>query len=106
MNTTDRVPLYQEVQDYIRDLIESEGLKAGDRIPTEKELMERFNVSKITVVNALSGLANKKIINRVPGRGSFVNGEVSQSRQSPDVPIAERREAGNQTGIIGLVMPS
>ncbi len=38
MNTTDRIPLYQKIQDYIRTLIESKGLKEGDRIPTEKEL--------------------------------------------------------------------
>ncbi|TFE27531.1 GntR family transcriptional regulator [Cohnella luojiensis] len=106
MNKADRIPLYQKIQEYIRGQIDSDGLKAGDRIPTEKELMERFNVSKITVVNALSGLANKKIINRVPGRGSFVNGDQSQLRKSPDVPNAEQSETGAQTRIIGLVMPS
>ena len=52
------MPLYQRVQ-YIRDLISSQVLKVGDRIPTEKELMERFGVSKITVVNA-PGLVNEK----------------------------------------------
>jgi GntR family transcriptional regulator, arabinose operon transcriptional repressor len=106
MNTTDRIPLYQKIQEYILDQIDSEGLKAGDRIPTEKELMERFNVSKITVVNALSGLANKKIISRVPGRGSFVNGDASKLQQSLSVPITERQEMGIQTRIIGLIMPS
>jgi GntR family transcriptional regulator, arabinose operon transcriptional repressor len=104
MNTTDRIPLYQKIQDYIRDQIDSEGLKAGDRIPTEKELMQRFNVSKITVVNALSGLANEKIISRVPGRGSFVSGEIDVSPSGNGTQQAERRE-GLQRRIIGLVMP-
>lgn len=54
------MPLYQRVQEYIRDLISSNVLKVGDRIPTEKDLMERFGVSKITVVNALAGLVNEK----------------------------------------------
>ncbi|TJY41110.1 LacI family transcriptional regulator [Cohnella pontilimi] len=107
MNTTDRIPLYQKIQDYIRDQIESEGLKAGDRIPTEKELMEKFNVSKITVVNALSGLANEKIISRVPGRGSFVNDAAAESMSSGGgAQQPERQEGGLQTRIIGLVMPS
>jgi GntR family transcriptional regulator of arabinose operon len=100
MNTTERIPLYQKIQDYIRDQIDSEGLKAGDRIPTEKELMERFNVSKITVVNALSGLANEKIINRVPGRGSFVSGPDPEKAPSGGVVSAVH------TRLIGLVMPS
>jgi GntR family transcriptional regulator of arabinose operon len=106
MNKADRIPLYQKIQEYIRDEIDSDGLKAGDRIPTEKELMERFNVSKITVVNALSGLADKKIINRVPGRGSFVNGETSHLQQSPENLRAERKDVGVLTRVIGLVMPS
>lgn len=60
LSSTERMPLYQRVQEYIRDLISSQVLKVGDRIPTEKELMERFGVSKITVVNALAGLVNEK----------------------------------------------
>ncbi|WP_256992260.1 GntR family transcriptional regulator [Paenibacillus sp. XY044] len=40
------------VQEYVRNLITSQVLKVGVRIPTEKELMERFGVSKITVVHA------------------------------------------------------
>jgi GntR family transcriptional regulator of arabinose operon len=110
MNTTDRIPLYQKVQDYIRALIESEGLRSGDRIPTEKELIDRFNVSKITVVNALTGLANEKIITRVPGRGSFVSGRepLPAGEESPAPPASgiERGKAGSQTRIIGLIMPS
>jgi GntR family transcriptional regulator of arabinose operon len=106
MNTADRIPLYQKIQDYIRDQIDSGGLKAGDRIPREKELMERFHVSKITVVNALSGLANEKIICRVPGRGSFVRGREVETRQSSAVQPADRRETNRQTRMVGLVMPS
>ncbi|WP_028611376.1 GntR family transcriptional regulator [Paenibacillus harenae] len=110
MNSTVRTPLYQKIQDYIRDLIDSEGLKAGDRIPTEKDLMKRFNVSKITVVNAMAGLANDGMITRVPGKGSFVSGKEARGAGEAARSIAaadeERREHGLQTRLIGLVMPS
>jgi GntR family transcriptional regulator of arabinose operon len=110
LNETDRVPLYQKIQDYIRTLIQSEGLLDGDRIPTEKELMDRFNVSKITVVNALSRLGNEKIITRVPGRGSFVNKPKPDPLYSPipfpSIRVEERVEPSLRTGIIGLIMPS
>ncbi|MBW7458107.1 GntR family transcriptional regulator [Paenibacillus sepulcri] len=112
MSTADRIPLYQKVQEYIRELIDSEGLKTGDRIPTEKVLMERFNVSKITVVNALSGLANEKIINRVPGRGSFVSDRESQIQleaagaHEDQMVETVGSEAGLRSRIIGFVMPS
>ncbi|MDQ6419080.1 GntR family transcriptional regulator [Paenibacillus sp. LHD-117] len=115
MNSTFRTPLYQKIQDYVRELIETDGLKPGDRIPTEKELMSRFNVSKITVVNAMTGLANENVITRVPGKGSFVTG--SEPNEAPDPqpkavpaqPAAEERQNAApsvRTGIIGIVMPS
>lgn len=108
MNAADRIPLYQKIQDYLRDLIESDGLKEGDRIPTEKELMERFNVSKITVVNALTGLANEKIITRVPGRGSFVSGPAADHSDAPTASGRADKRAGEtvRTGTIGLIIPS
>ncbi|WP_068619821.1 GntR family transcriptional regulator [Paenibacillus tuaregi] len=105
MSTNDRIPLYQQIQDYIRKIINSENLKPGDRIPTEKELMDQFNVSKITVVNALTGLANEKLIDRVPGKGSFVAEETdSSSTALSESSIPKRR--GHSTGMIGVIMPS
>ncbi|MCT1401224.1 GntR family transcriptional regulator [Paenibacillus sp. p3-SID867] len=103
------MPLYQRVQEYIRDLISSQVLKVGDRIPTEKELMERFGVSKITVVNALAGLVNEKIITRVPGKGTFVSEPESEmSATSPINAVKSIHKAGGEMGtrLIGLILPS
>ncbi|WP_309119420.1 GntR family transcriptional regulator [Paenibacillus sp.] len=108
MNSTERTPLYQMVQEYIRDLITSQQLKVGDRIPTEKELMERFGVSKITVVNALSGLVNERIINRVPGKGTFVSDpeyEIPTTVKSA-VKRADTARREMRTRLIGLILPS
>ncbi|OOC62662.1 GntR family transcriptional regulator [Paenibacillus ihbetae] len=109
MSSTERMPLYQRVQEYIRDLISSQVLKVGDRIPTEKELMERFGVSKITVVNALAGLVNEKIITRVPGKGTFVSEPESEmSAASPINAVKSIHKAGGEMGtrLIGLILPS
>lgn len=105
----DRIPLYQMVQEYIRDLITSQALKVGDRIPTEKELMERFGVSKITVVNALSGLVNERIITRVPGKGTFVSDpEYEIPTTAPKGAVKQIHTTGGETRtrLIGLIMPS
>ncbi|WP_372628959.1 GntR family transcriptional regulator [Cohnella sp.] len=110
MSTNERVPLYQQIQDYIRDIIAVEEMKTGDRIPTEKELMERFQVSKITVANALTGLANEQVITRVPGKGSFVADKGSRNGAPSSVAATLSRggsaEGRALTGLIGLVMPS
>ncbi|WP_339234004.1 GntR family transcriptional regulator [Paenibacillus sp. FSL R5-0517] len=105
MSTNDRIPLYQQIQDYIRKFIASENMKPGDRIPTEKELMDRFNVSKITVVNALTGLANEKLIARVPGKGSF----VAEGTDATDTAISESpavKGGRSSTRMIGVIMPT
>ncbi|WP_413375009.1 GntR family transcriptional regulator [Paenibacillus taichungensis] len=105
MSTNDRIPLYQQIQDYVRKIITSENMKPGDRIPTEKELMDQFNVSKITVVNALTGLANEKLIARVPGKGSFVAEETDAViTVFSESPTTMRR--GLSTGLIGIIMPT
>ncbi|MEO2258674.1 GntR family transcriptional regulator [Paenibacillus amylolyticus] len=105
MSTNDRIPLYQQIQDYIRKFIASENMKPGDRIPTEKELMDRFNVSKITVVNALTGLANEKLIARVPGKGSF----VAEGTDAADTAFSESPAVNggrSSTRMIGVIMPT
>lgn len=109
MSSTERIPLYQRVQEYIRDLITSKVLKVGDRIPTEKELMERFGVSKITVVNALAGLVNERIITRVPGKGTFVSEpEYEMPTTSPKIAVKPIHKTSGEMGtrLIGLILPS
>lgn len=107
MSTNDRIPLYQQIQDYIRHVIASENMKPGDRIPTEKELMDQFHVSKITVANALTGLANEKLIARVPGKGSFVAEEADYlPGAQPSASSHKGRERTLATGMIGVIMPT
>jgi GntR family transcriptional regulator of arabinose operon len=69
----ERQPLYIQIQDHFKRLIESGKLAAQEKIPSEKELMDEFNVSRITVANALTQLAKDDWIYRIPGRGSFVS---------------------------------
>ncbi|BFH67554.1 hypothetical protein J27TS7_17040 [Paenibacillus dendritiformis] len=80
MGYDSRSPLYVQVHRYIEERIRRGVLKPNDRIPTEKELMEQFKVSRITVVNALSALVKDGWIYRVPGRGSFVSNDLPAER--------------------------
>lgn len=60
------------ITDYIIKCIDNNELKVGDKIPTEKELTEKFNVSRITVHNAIKDLAKLGVVNRIKGKGSYV----------------------------------
>ncbi|GAB6876325.1 GntR family transcriptional regulator [Thermaerobacter litoralis] len=67
-----RAALYQEIMDEIRRQIREGHLRPGDRIPSERELAERFGASRMTVRHALNQLAWEGVIVRRQGQGSFV----------------------------------
>jgi GntR family transcriptional regulator len=72
--------LHEQLRRMVQDDIVSGRLAAGERLPTEREFCERFEVSRITVTRALGDLARLGLIERVQGRGSVVaKGRVLRS---------------------------
>ncbi|HOJ11468.1 MAG TPA: GntR family transcriptional regulator [Clostridiales bacterium] len=63
---------YMEIYNHFKGLIVSKVLVVGDKIPTESEIGEAFNVSRITVTKALNMLSNDSFIYRIPGSGTYV----------------------------------
>lgn len=66
------VPLYWQLQEWLRDRIRSGAWSSGDAVPTEQELAVRFGVSRTTVRQALAALVHEGLIHRRPGKGTFV----------------------------------
>lgn len=64
--------LGEEVVSHLKQEIESGALKAGDKLPTESELMLLYGVSRTVVREALSRLQAEDIIETRHGIGSFV----------------------------------
>lgn len=81
LSRTAPAPLYHQLKMVILREIEAGHWKPDDRLPTEDELAARFEVSKITVRQALSDLAGLGHIRREQGRGTFV--ERSRMQQGP-----------------------
>jgi GntR family transcriptional regulator len=67
-----RLPLYVQIADRIRDLIERERLGPGTALPSEAELRERLRVSRATIRQALQQLELDGRVERYQGRGTFV----------------------------------
>ncbi len=67
-----RTPLYYQIYVLIRDKILSGNYPNGGLIPTEKQLEQTFNVSRITVKRALDELAKEGLVSRQRGRGTMV----------------------------------
>ena len=73
-------PRYVAIKQFVVKGIASGDLKPGDRLPSEAELVEQFQVSRMTASRALRELQNSGIIVRLPGVGSFVAEPAPQSQ--------------------------
>jgi GntR family transcriptional regulator len=65
-------PLYDQLTILLLESIRREELKPGDLLPAEWLIAQEFRVSKATVRRALDELANRGILERFQGRGTFV----------------------------------
>lgn len=96
------VPLYKQIYKSILNQITRGELSKGQKVPSEQELAETFNVSRITSKKALDLLAQNEIIERVQGKGSFV-------LHSAELPTSQMIKAniekhGGNNRKIGLVI--
>ena len=66
------LPLYFQLKDALQTLIEDGQFQEGDPIPTERELGERFQVSRITVRRAIAELSRNGYLTTQQGKGTFV----------------------------------
>ena len=78
-NATQPAARYEQVKRYIRNTIESGERRAGDRIPSELNLVASLGVSRMTVNRALRELTNEGLLTRVSGVGTFVAETKPQS---------------------------
>ncbi|WP_343101682.1 GntR family transcriptional regulator [Romboutsia sp. MSSM.1001216sp_RTP31141st1_G3_RTP31141_220114] len=67
-------PIYKIIENYVKELINSGKLNQGDLIPSEHQLCEEFNVTRMTVRSALNNLVKEGYIARRRGIGSIVLG--------------------------------
>lgn len=64
---------YVEIELYIIGMIKKEMIKPYEKIPTEQELIIKFETSKMTVRKAITSLAAQGIIFTVKGSGNYVS---------------------------------
>jgi GntR family transcriptional repressor for pyruvate dehydrogenase complex len=67
-----KIRLYEEVLEQLHRLIEEGKLKAGDRLPSERELAETFRVSRSSVREAIRTLEREGFVVSRPGSGTFI----------------------------------
>lgn len=65
-------PKYRQLSEFLRERIEQGDFGPGDRIPSESQLGDEHRLSRITIRQALADLEREGLLERVPGKGTFV----------------------------------
>ncbi|GAB1481564.1 FadR/GntR family transcriptional regulator [Treponema sp.] len=71
-NHTSDTNLLRITQDYIKNYIQSSGLRSGDLLPTEKKLVSTLGISRTVIREALKGLQQLGITDSRQGKGHFL----------------------------------
>ncbi|MBS6641985.1 MAG: GntR family transcriptional regulator [Clostridiaceae bacterium] len=73
-------PLYEQLKNAIKEDIKAQIYRPGDRMPSEAEMEEKYQVSRITVRRAVKELCDEEILVRRQGKGTFVLNNGVHSR--------------------------
>lgn len=72
LNPSTPQPLYMQIRQMLKNDVQQGKYKPDEQIPTEAELCEIYNVSRITIRKAIEELVKEGTLTRVPRRGTFV----------------------------------
>lgn len=73
INKESPLPLYCQLKDWLRGLMEGGVLGVDDQVPPELTLCEELGLSRGTVRQAINELVNEGLLYRVQGHGTFVS---------------------------------
>ncbi|SPF33278.1 GntR domain protein [Candidatus Sulfotelmatobacter kueseliae] len=80
--------LYEQIVQQIEESIVKGDLKPGDQLPAERDLAQRFGVSRTAVREAVKALREKGLVEAYSGRGTFITDGTTQAvRQSFDLMV-------------------
>ena len=75
-------PKYLQLKEALIHYLSDEHYKADQKLPTEHELIEQFNVSRGTIRQALAQLVNEGVLYKIQGSGTFFSGKLSNASPS------------------------
>ncbi len=81
MTKIEGFPLYIQLKNALYERVLSCEWKAGQKLPSENELIQMYDVSRITVRQALSELQRDGVVVKQQGKGTFVNPQQAVQRR-------------------------
>ena len=71
-----RTPVYEQILEQVERFVATGVLKAGDALPSVRNLSVELSCNPNTIQKAFNELGNSGIIISVPGKGSFISGDA------------------------------
>jgi len=99
-----RVPLYHQLYSSLKRGITSGEIIFGEQMPTEQQLSEALDISRITAKRAMDELANDGLIARQRGKGSYVTYKYSpEPVKAPLVGLLENLEDMGKHSLVKVI---
>lgn len=89
-------PVYIKIHNQLRENIESGRWTVGQKIPAERELAASFDVSRMTLRQAIQALVDEGILERRVGSGTFVANRKVQEKMSGVTSFTEMMQAAGK----------
>lgn len=89
-------PMYIKIHNQIKRDIENKKYKVGERIPAERQLALKFNVSRMTLRQAIKTLEDEGILERRLGSGTYVSSQKVQEKMSGIMSFTDITRANGQ----------
>lgn len=83
LNPVKNTKVYEVIMEQIKDIVKKGELKSGDKLPSERELAEKLEVSRTSVREALKALTMLGLIESKHGEGNFIKSNFEDSLLEP-----------------------
>jgi GntR family transcriptional regulator len=83
LNKASSIPLHVQLANVLREQVNRHELGPNDRLPSERELCQQYGISRITVRQALSELAQAGLVYSSVGKGTYVAEAAYQEELQP-----------------------
>lgn len=107
INAADELPIYRQIMRQIIEAIAGGRLKAGDKLPSHRDLSEQLVVAPLTVKKAYDELEALGYIQTQRGRGTFVSAKLPQRDRGDQLEEIRKsaRRLLSQAYLAGLPYP-
>ncbi|MEV8602799.1 GntR family transcriptional regulator [Streptomyces griseoviridis] len=97
--TSDRA-VFRQIADQLREAIDRGRFRAGEKLPSEAELVDHYGVSRMTVRNSFSLLTGEGLVHAEHGKGVFVRPHPPVRRLASDRFARRHREQGKSAFLV------